>query len=178
MKTKWLIWCIGIVLMLSLIYISFITESPFFYYAASGVPMLLVPFLPNLRVKQIVPLQDKHVKVVRMAGSEADGDLLVVSFTPGYIRWGKTVLYIPIRNIPVETHAGDWESIVALKVSRSDLTARRPRRDCIAISLASMKEKTKGKSFSLRDVNRLIVRMQDVTVPTRKSYSRGRKMEA
>src|SRR5690348_1670027 len=76
-------------------------QSSRFLYAASAVPVLIVPFLPDIRTKQYLKPGKRGypVNIFKTAG-EADAELLVIEFKPGAVRWNKHLLYFQAEDVP------------------------------------------------------------------------------
>jgi hypothetical protein len=164
MKKTVLFW-IGLVLFGLFLALSFYFESTVYLYIASVLPVLFVPFLPDYGSKQYIK-PGKHkgqVEIVRISIDSAASPLLLIRFRPGYLRWNKKWLYFSIEDISSNpTLPISDDRTASLSVLQHDLRKHPRKRGWIGIRLEAVKERTRHMSFTLNEINRIVIRMEDV----------------
>jgi hypothetical protein len=163
MKANKLLLALGLVLFLALLGASIWKQSPILLYIASAIPIFIVPFLPDIRTAQKLHPSRQSVQIVKLtdaAGEEAEW--FVVSFNPGTIYWNKKWLVIPTEgmNRVNEIHTDDYTA--SLTVLKYDLRTRKNHSGKISVYLPNLIERTKGLNYTVEDVNRLMIRMDDL----------------
>jgi len=156
----------GILIFAVLIGLAFRYQSAYFLYAASIVPLVTVPFLPDIRTAQYLRAGKRSPSLRFYRTGEAAGTdpgLIIVEFAPGDILWNKHTVYFSLQDI-AEARADSAEKKVAatLSVLKYDLVRHRRRKGWVGVRLAPLKERTAGLSFTLREVNRLAIRIEDI----------------
>lgn len=155
----------GIFLFLLTFALSIVLESPVILYIASGIPLCIVPFIPDIKSNQVIrPGKDKdHLKMVRLVGSDkSSSDLLIISFTPGYIQWNKKFLCFKLEDIPTVSSVSTDEYTAAVTVLKFDLRVEPKKGNRVGIYLPHLIERTTNLPYTINEVNRLTVCMEDI----------------
>lgn len=163
MKANKLLLALGLLLFFVLFGTSVWKQSPILLYIASAIPIFIVPFLPDIRTAQKLQPSKQSVQIVKLTdASGEDAEWLVVSFNPGTIYWNKKWLVIPTEGMnPVnEIHTDDYTA--SLTVLKYDLRTRKNHAGKISIYLPNLIQRTNGLSYTVEDVNRLMIRMEDL----------------
>lgn len=137
-------------------------ESPLLLYIASAIPIFIVPFMPDIRTSQRLRPEQKGVEIVKLVSGSGGPEWLVVSFRPGTVNWNRKTLIVPFEQAPtVETvHADDYTA--ALTVLQYDLRARKGKQGRFGIHLQNLTERTTGMPFTVNEVNRLLIPLNDI----------------
>ncbi|WJH35075.1 hypothetical protein N6H14_02860 [Paenibacillus sp. CC-CFT747] len=180
-KNVWLLVC-GIILFGLLIAVAILQQSAYLLYAASVVPILVVPLMPDIRSNQWLKQGASGVKAYTSIHDSPEADLMVVRFPKGSIRWKRHILYVPIpaahERESAEGGDADATTITALAY---DLVVPKRRKNYIGIRLPNVIQRSVGLPFPLTEVNRIVIRMEDVrhahAAPSRPA-STGRNLQA
>lgn len=165
MKTNIIGLIFSTLLFLIFIVLSLVFKSTQYLYIASVCPLLIVPFLPDIRSSQTIrPDKDgSKVRLIQLQGTEAaDSDLLVITFEPGYIRWQCGRLYFNPDDIMTYASLPQDELTVTMPVLKFDLLPRLRQKKWVGISLSNLAERTSQLSFTTNEINRLVIRMADL----------------
>lgn len=166
----------GILLFIALLVSSVLAESPLLLYLASAVPMFIVPFLPDIPKNQQLQPDRQGVEIVKLAAAGDEPEWLVVSFAPGTVQWDKKVLLVPVKEAPIVTQLPQADYTASLTVLAYDLHKRKSKRGQIGIYLPNLIERTAGLPYTIQEVNRLMIRMEDIeNLLTPKSVSSVRQ---
>jgi hypothetical protein len=160
-------------------------ESAYLLYAASAVPLVIVPFLPDIRTSQYVKAGKngkKEVTIVKSTGGNGQGHV-ILSFPPGFIAWHKHRLYFRIDDIePMASHETTDNITASMSVLKFDLMPHPRKKGWIGIQLANLAERTKGLSYTTAEVNRLIMNAADIEEtlfrPQTAAVSQNRRLQA
>lgn len=151
------------VVFIALIVLAIHYQSANFLYAASALPILIVLLIPDVRSNQYIKPQ-KHkgqVHVYRTTGKSGP-ELLVITFQPGYIHWNKHIVYFQADDVPAADQKTNDPFTATFSVLKFDLV-RHPRKpQWIGIRLAHLRERSKSLSFTIDEVNRFVIRMEDI----------------
>ncbi|WP_127585201.1 hypothetical protein [Paenibacillus koleovorans] len=163
MKAKPILIITSLLVFLALFGASVWQESPMLLYIASALPIFIVPLLPDLRTTQRLSEHNHSTQIVKLTDGEgAQSEWLVVNIKPDTIYWNKKWLIIPTADAkPVDQgHTDDYT--VSLTVLKYDIRAKRSRSGKIAVNLPNLQQRMAGLSFTTDEVNRLMIRMEDV----------------
>jgi hypothetical protein len=100
------------------------------------------------------------VNIFKTAGEDNAG-LLVIEFKPGAVRWNKHLLYFQAEDIPTGSESND-EFTATLPVLKFDLKKHRLRKNWIGIRLSHLKERSASYSYTIDEVSRLVIHMEDI----------------
>lgn len=163
-KIRHFIWPLGLLLFVAAIIAAIMLKSSKLIYVASVLPLFIVPFLPDMKFSQYLKANPtKGMTIVRLSGSvPSDSDLVVISFNSGQIRWGKKKLYFSLADIPNVDRLPAQDNTISFPILNYDLD-RHPRRSgWVGIRLDQIRHRAKSLPFSLKEVNRIVIRMIDL----------------
>jgi hypothetical protein len=163
---------LGILLLAFLLTLAFLKESAVLLYAASAVPLAVVPFLPVSRSAQLLVAgrsEGIHIYLRKTGAEEADIDAIVIRFRPGAIKWNRKVLYFQAENLPLFSSHEEEQALAAITVLPFDLFPHPHKKGYWGIRLHNLTARTAGQPFSLKDVSRLIIRSEGLPLPLRQS---------
>lgn len=163
MKANKLLLAIGLILFLALFGASIWKQSPVLLYVASAIPIFIVPFLPDIRSSQKLHPSKQSVQIVKLADTAGEeAEWLVVSFNPGTVYWNKKWLVIPTQGMSRvdEIYTDDYTA--SLTVLKYDLRTKKNRSGHISIYLPNLIERTANLRYTVDEVNRLVIRMDDL----------------
>lgn len=174
---------IGLLLFGGLIAAAIVVQSAYLLYAASGIPILLVPFLPDIRTsKTLKPgSQDAKIRLYRTQQEGTDG-FLIIEADPGAMPWNKRRLYFTATNVPA-TAASYLPDSAGIPVLHYDLVRHPRKKNMFGIELAHLTERFRTLSYTPDEVTRLVIRIEDLKpAPTKitgaKSQSIGQELQA
>lgn len=172
----------GLILFFGLIASAILLESAYLLYAATGIPILLVPFIPDLKTSQTVkPGQSApHMRVYRTHNEQGEGFIILESLQGG-IPWNKKRLYFSLDGLPAAAPSAYPAGTAGVPVLQYDLVPHRRRKDLYGIELANVAARFRTLSFTTDEVTRLVIRLDDLspadaaktelrTAPVRKSF--------
>ncbi|MEF3313138.1 hypothetical protein PV433_30050 [Paenibacillus sp. GYB004] len=136
-------------------------ESPLLLYIASAIPIFIVPFLPDIRTSQRLKPEQKGVEIVKLI-SDGGPEWLVVSFRPGTVNWSRRTLIVPFEQAPTVESVPTDDYTAALTVLQYDLRVRKGRQGRFGILLSNLSERTTGMPFTVNEVNRLLIPLNDI----------------
>ncbi|WP_135553007.1 hypothetical protein [Paenibacillus cymbidii] len=155
----------GLLLFGLLLVIAWYVQSAYFIYAASAVPIFIVPFLPDLRSRQTLRVSAKDDSV-RMFVMDPEGqtkpEFLVIRFIPGVINWHKGIVYFTLNELPTETLPSYRPEGAPVSVLKHDLIAPRRKTNRYGIRLQQIVERTAGLSFTTKEIDRFVIRIADL----------------
>lgn len=151
---------------MALIAAAIVEQDAYLLYAASVVPLLLVPVFPDIRSNQWLKparLGDRlHVFQIENESGFPDKKLVIIQFKPGTIRWDSRVLYVPIDKLPTENAELAKTEGKAVPVMNYDLVPHKRKRQWIGIRASQLTERAAGLAYSLEEVDRLILQWEDL----------------
>nr|WP_210023570.1 MULTISPECIES: hypothetical protein [unclassified Paenibacillus] len=161
--------CLSIIAFAGLLGFAIYYESAIYLYAASALPVVIVPLLPDMIKNQYADAVPK--KSVRFVKLTVGGDpILAISFTPGFIRWnrgtGKLFFHLnQMSEIPELTgipdrHQGTKEA--SLTVLPFDLSLHPRKQGWVGIDLCQLAQRTGSLPCTTSEVTRLLIRMSDL----------------
>lgn len=161
-------------------------ESSNLLYAASAVPLLIVPFLPDFQSSQYIRTGkvkgDGEVTISKTADPYGSGHI-IISFPPGFVDWRKHRLYFRTDEIkPAASNEVINEIAASVPVLKFDLV-RHPRKPgWVGIQLANLAQRTQGMSYTTAEINRLVINASDMeeTVARKRAAaaSQSRRLQA
>lgn len=137
-------------------------ESPLLLYIASAIPIFIVPFLPDIRTSQRLKPEQKGVEIVKLISGDGGPEWLVVSFRPGTVNWSRRTLIVPFEQAPTVESVPTDDYTAALTVLQYDLRVRKGRHGRFGILLSNLSERTAGMPFTVNEVNRLLIPLNDI----------------
>ncbi|WP_409341955.1 hypothetical protein [Paenibacillus sp. MBLB4367] len=178
--------CIGLLVFGLLIALAIWQQSAYLLYAASAVPLLIVPFIPDIRSNQHLKASRKdNVQIYKLATIEgAPANHLIVQFEPGKVNWNRKMLYVSMKDAPTvakDVFAPDSASVPVLTF---DLVLHKRKSDLIGILLQNVKQRTSSFSFTTEEITRLVIRLEDLAEPAAPARSiaaaqtRSKRMQA
>ncbi|WP_438444577.1 hypothetical protein [Gorillibacterium sp. sgz5001074] len=155
---------VGLIIFVLLIGLAILLQSAYLLYAATAVPILLVPFLPDWSSTQTLRpgRRTSKVRLYRTAQEEGEG-FLVIEADPGAIQWNKRKLLFSLEGVPVHTGDPLPASSAALTVLLYDLSKHGRKKSRFAIELAHLKDRVSSLSYTTDEVTRLVIRMEDLS---------------
>ncbi|MDF2670347.1 MAG: hypothetical protein K0R67_2653, partial [Paenibacillus sp.] len=94
------------------------------------------------------------------SGEEAEW--LVVTFKPGTIQWNRRWLIVPTEGISTNNQNYNDDYTASVTVLKYDLKTRKSRNGTISIKLSNLSQRITGLSYTVNEVNRLMIRMEDL----------------
>lgn len=153
----------GMILFAVLIAAAIFLQSAYLLYAASAIPFLLVPFIPDIPGSQKLKNHNKSgdVRIYRTGSSALDG-LIIIDFTPGTIYWNKRRLYFSMEGVEtVPAHAVPVEA-ASVPVLSYDLFRHPRKTNWYGIRLNHLVERLHAFSFTTDEIARLVIRLEDL----------------
>ncbi|CRF28928.1 Uncharacterised protein [Mycobacterium tuberculosis] len=187
-KALWL--SLSVIVFITLLGFAVYFESAIYLYAASALPVVIVPLLPDMVKHQYADAdKNKNVRFTKLTiGSDP---MLAISFTPGYIRWnrGTGKLYFHLNQIgekPELTETpGQGNREASLTVLPFDLSVHPRKQGWVGIDLSQLAERTGSLSYTTNEVTRLLIRMSDLeavvmpmATPTGLPSGTGKRLQA
>jgi hypothetical protein len=169
---------IGLFLIVFCIVLAFYIQSAYLLFTASILPVLILPFLPDIRTKQTIePL--KNNKSIQVYGVTADDNqtakYVVIEFKPGKIHWSKQILYFSADHVALAPTTSLKQDAAALPIHKSDLVLKKGKYRWVGIRLNNLDERASSFPFKLSKVNRLVISIQDIQdLFQEKNHSRKR----
>jgi hypothetical protein len=156
---------LGIIIFALLIAAAIILQNAYLLYAASAVPILLVPFMPDIPASQTLKPGKPAgpVRLYRTSGQEGAG-FLIIEAAPGAIRWNKRRLYFPVDGLPVISGSASMNMTTGLPVLQYDLVRHGRKKHLFGIELSHLKDRIRTLSYTTDEVSRLVIRMEDLPV--------------
>lgn len=185
-KTTRILLLLSVFVFLGLIGLAVYMESTYMLYAASAVPLFIVPVLPDIRGSQFIRSgkQGKQASVSITGTTDESGTgRITIAFSPGYVAWHKRRLYFNTDDImPALAAPGAEANAVSAPVLRFDLIAHPRKQGWVGIQLANLVQRTQGVSYTTDEISRLILNASDVEEIARrlpaKAASHNRGVEA
>jgi hypothetical protein len=166
---------LNVLLFLIFILLAFMFQSTKYLYVASFFPLVIVPFLPDIRSNQYIrsDKDNAHVHLFKIQGQEASSsDLFVIVFEPGYINWRKKTIYFNSEEASVCTSLRQDPYTAAMPVLKYDLTRHPRKKNQVGISLPNLIQRTSQLSYTTEEINRFVIRMEDLNELIGRSSSR------
>lgn len=156
----------GLLIFALLIAAAIVLQNAYLLYAATAVPILLVPFIPDIPSSQTLKpgRKSETVRLYRTSGQEGTG-FLIIEAAPGGIRWNKRTLYFPVEGLPVRSGSGvaGTDGAAGLPVLQYDLIRHKRKKHLHGIQLDHLKDRIRTLSYTTDEVTRLIIRMEDLS---------------
>lgn len=175
----------SILLFLIFIVLSLLFESTTYLFIASFCPLLIVPFLPDLRSGQFIkPNQARGaVRLITMENKDKSGsDFLVILFEPGYVKWKSSKLYFNLDDVMKDVYIKPDPFAATMTVLKYDLFPHRSKKNWVGISLKQLQQRMGQLSFTTNEINRIIIQLSDIAEvvqgPVPKQASSGRSVGA
>ncbi|MCD1259384.1 hypothetical protein B5M42_011120 [Paenibacillus athensensis] len=187
MKTKTYGLLCSSLLFVILLVLTFIFKSVPLLYATTVCPLLIVPFMPDIRSAQLIRMSrsDASVRIIHVQGREpGPSDLFVIRLQPGYIQWERDYLYFDVRDAVTYSALPQQEQELAasMAVLPFDLKPHRRYPYRVGISLANLKTRTAQLAITTQEINRLVIRTSDLMELTGRrrssSAAAGRSLRA
>lgn len=174
----------GLVLFAALIGLAIWVQSAYLLYAASAVPMLLVPLLPDFRSSQWIKAsaKDGSVQIFKLATvPDAPANHLILQMQPGTINWKRKTLYINMHNAPTVAKQFFSPDAASVPVLSFDLITNKRKPDIVGIRLDHVAERTSSFSFTTDEITRFVIKLDDLNSVTALQHlptSHGKQMQA
>lgn len=154
---------LGIILFAALILAAIKLQSAYCLYAASAIPVLLVPFLPDLPSAQRLKPGSKSsgIRMYRTSSLPDDG-FLIIETEPGAIAWSRRKLLFSVAGVPVVSAAIHGGMSAGLTVLPYDLFHARKKKNLYGIHLPQLNDRLRTLSYTTDEVTRLVIRMEDL----------------
>jgi hypothetical protein len=164
MKPKLLGLIATLLLFLIFIVLSLKFQSTTYLYIASVCPLLVVPFLPDIRSNQYIkPKANGAVRLISMEDKDGgESDFIVILFDPGYVKWNGGKIYFNLADKMKDVYVKPDPYAATLTVLKYDLLTHRRKKNWVGISLSQLAERTEQLSYTTNEVNRLIIRLSDI----------------
>jgi hypothetical protein len=156
---------ISVLLFLIFIVLAIMLESTAYLYLASVLPIVIVPFLPDLRSSQYIRTHKPQqlVRLIKLRSSEGStGALFVIAFAPGFVNWRKNRLYFNFEDAVTYESLLPEDDIVSMPVLKYDLSRHPRKKNWVGISLPQLKQRMKQLSYTTREINRLVIQLEDL----------------
>jgi hypothetical protein len=163
-KTSFKYFSIGILCIIICLVLAFVMQSANLLFAASVLPLIILPFLPDLRSNQKIDPSSKN-KSVQVYGITSDNNqpnYVVIEFKPGKVHWSKQVLYFSADHVAIAPTASLKQNAIALPIHKHDLMIKKGKYRWVGIKLKHMVERSNSHSLKLNQVNRLVINIQDI----------------
>jgi hypothetical protein len=163
-KTSFKYFTIGLLCIAICLVLAFVMQSANLLFAASVLPLVILPFLPDLRSSQkIDPLsKNKSVQVYGITSDTNHPNYVVIEFKPGKVHWSKQMLYFSADHVAIAPTASLKQNAIALPIHKHDLVIKKGKYRWVGIRLKHMKERSNSHSLKLNQVNRLVINIQDI----------------
>jgi hypothetical protein len=185
MKSNTIGLILSVLLFLIFILLSIMFQSIKYLYVASVLPLVIVPFLPDIRSNQYIrsDKQSGQVQLFIIQGQEAtSSDLLVIAFEPGYMKWQKKYVYFHGKEASVHAALQQNAYTASMSVLKYDLKRHPRKKNWVGISLQNLIQRTSQLSYTTEEINRFIIRMEDLNevlrIPASQNASVDRGMQA
>jgi hypothetical protein len=185
MKSNTIGLILSILLFLIFILLAFMFQSTQYLYVSSALPLVIVPFLPDIRSNQYIRSnkQRDRVQLFILQDQEASSsDLLVIAFEPGYIKWRKKYVYFHIKEATVHTGLLPNAYTASMSILKYDLKRHPRKKNWAGISLQNLIQRTSQLSYTTKEINRFVIRMEDLNelllFPASRNSSVDRGMQA
>lgn len=153
-------------LFLTFIVLSLVFQSTTYLYIASVCPLLIVPFLPDLRSTQFIkPHQAKGaVRLITMENKDkSDAGFLVILFDQGFVKWKSRQLYFNLDDIMKDVYIKPDPFAATMTVLKYDLFLHRRKKNWVGISLPQLQQRMGQLSYTTNEINRLVIQMSDIS---------------
>lgn len=154
----------GVIVFLLLIALAIVFESAYTLYVASILPIIVVPFIPDIPANQWLTTSNKKsgFRIYRTTPNAGDlSGLVVIECNKGAIRWKRNKLYFSMEGLPVE-HLDESSRATTLPVLAYDLLPHRRRKNSYGINLQYLCQRMATLAIEPNQVTRLIIRMEDL----------------
>lgn len=153
----------GILIMAGCIAAAIKLQSAYLLYAATAVPILLVPFIPDIKTSRTLKPggPSSRIRIYRTGQQDGQG-FIVIEAAPGAIPWSKRRLYFPVTGIPSAPAPKHSMDTAGIPVLQYDLVRHRRKKHLYGIELANLAARFRTLSYTPDEVTRLVVRMEDL----------------
>jgi hypothetical protein len=154
---------IGLLLFGGLITAAILLQSAYLLYAATAIPILLVPFIPDIKTSKTLKPGSSNSKIRMYRTDHPDGEgFLIIEADPGAIPWNKRRLYFPVTGIPVLADSSHTVNTAGIPILQYDLIKHRRKSNVYGIELANLAPRFRTLSYTADEVTRLIIRLEDI----------------
>jgi hypothetical protein len=178
---------LSLLLFVIFILLAIVYQSTDYLYMATVLPLVIVPFLPDIKSNQYVKpaKQGNRVQLIKVQGTEpSPHDLLVIAFDPGYLQWNSRTLYFNLDDALLYDSLKSDGFTASITVLNFDLRLHKRKKGWIGVSLKNLAERTTQLSYTTDEINRIVIQMQDLNVllnipgtPSTTSASASRSMQ-
>jgi hypothetical protein len=162
------------ILFLTFIVLSLVFQSTTYLYIASVGPLLIVPFIPDIRSGQYIrPNQAKGaVRLITMENKDKSGsDFLVILFDQGFVKWDHKQLYFNLDDVMKDVYIKPDPFAATMTVLKYDLSLHRSKKGWVGISLAQLQQRMSQLSYTTNEINRIVIQLSDVHELLQKTVS-------
>lgn len=162
------------ILFLTFIVLSLVFQSTTYLYIASVGPLLIVPFIPDIRSGQYIkPNQAKGaVRLITMENKDKSGsDFLVILFEQGFVKWDRKQLYFNLDDVMKDVYIKPDPFAATMTVLKYDLSLDRSKKGWVGISLPQLQQRISQLSYTTNEINRIVIQMSDVHELLQKTVS-------
>lgn len=185
MKTNIIGFIFSLLVFVIFIVLAIVFQSTNYLYTASILPLVIVPFLPDIKAGQFVdPAKSgNQVRLIRLQGNEPSAsDLLVIAFEQGFVDWRRKTLYFRLEDAVPYASLQPEPYTVSIAVLGYDLKKHPRKKNWIGVSLQNIAGRTKHLSYTTNEINRLVIQLQDIRdlqqPPASRHTSAGNSLQA
>lgn len=151
------------ILFLTFIVLSLVFQSTTYLYIASVGPLLIVPFIPDIRSGQYIkPNQAKgSVRLITME-NKSGSDFLVILFEQGFVKWDRKQLYFNLDDVMKDVYIKPDPFAATMTVLKYDLSLHRSKKGWVGISLPQLQQRISQLSYTTNEINRIVIQTSDV----------------
>ncbi|MEX2460513.1 MAG: hypothetical protein WD469_04320 [Paenibacillaceae bacterium] len=163
-KSSFKYFALGVLAIALLLGLAYVIQSAYLLFAASVLPLFILPFLPDFRSnQQIDPIsKNTSIQVYGVSSEDNKPSYVVIEFKPGKVLWSKQTLYFSADHVAVAPTVTLKSNAIALPIYKNDLVIKKSKYRWVGIKLKDMTERSNSFSFKLNQVNRLVISIQDI----------------
>jgi hypothetical protein len=179
-KSSFKYFAIGICLIAICLILAYMIQSAYLLFTASILPVLILPFLPDIRTNQTIePLKsNKSIQVYGIADENQTAKYVVIEFKPGKIHWSKHVLYFSADHVALAPTSSLKQDAAALPIHKPDLVLKKGKYRWVGIRLNNLPERASSFPLTLKKVNRLVISIEDIKELFQEKKMNSRKRTA
>lgn len=153
----------GLIIIALLIGSAILLESAYLLYAATAIPILMVPFIPDIRTKQTVNAgkPSAPIRLFRTSAQPGEG-FLIIETDPGALDWSQPRLYINTDRLPLLPQGLQHTQAASMTILQYDLVQHPRKKNLFAIELQNVIDRLQNQSYTTEEITRLVIRMEDL----------------
>lgn len=153
----------GLILFTGLITSAILLQSAYLLYAATGIPIMLVPFIPDVKTSQTVkPGHPSSRMRIYRTDNEAGEGFIILESLQGGIPWNRKRIYFPVAGLPSAAPSAYPAGTAGVPVLQYDLIPHRRKEGYYGIEMANVAARFRTLSYPPDEVTRLVIRMEDL----------------